>query len=94
MTKLQFNPARMYWNDEREAMIFEAKDSGRRVICAVSQEALEDTFQAADTERGRRDAFLSNLGVIRRLAQAKYERGLVGSDGWVIVRKKDLIPAR
>jgi hypothetical protein len=66
---------------------FAAYDEDKRVVCVVSQEALQDYCDAATL--GSMGAYEAYSGDIQAIASARYEGGLIEPDGTVIVRSAD-----
>jgi hypothetical protein len=70
---LTFNSPPARYDFDRDVVIFSGQSLGSPVECAVSREALEDYFGAANLDReGRVEAFRKNRSRIERLLRAKY----------------------
>lgn len=89
--KLEFpNPKGEYrekYDSLRRVIIFLGFDGDKKVICAISEEALDDHF--GDGKNPIRN-FIENRGIIEGEARRKYIGNLLEEDGSILIRTEDL----
>ena len=71
----------------RRVIIFLGVDGDKKVICAISEEALDDHFE---DEKNPIRNFIKNRGRIEGEARRKYIRNLLEEDGSILIRTEDL----
>lgn len=91
MGRLAFNSAKAAHDGNRDIVRFWAADGDKQILCAVSHEALTDytgstTANAAELV----GLYQAHAGRIHSIAQQKYDRGVLESDGLILVRSADL----
>jgi hypothetical protein len=88
---LQFSDSAPKYDADREVVFFDAAAAGAAVRCAISREALEDHFAAADREpRERVAAVVKNRSEIERLMRTKYLSSPVEQTGAVLLTTTDV----
>ncbi len=85
--KLEFPNPREKYDSLRRVIIFLGVDGNKKVICAISEEALDDHFE--DRKNPIRN-FIENRGIIEGEARRKYIGNLLEEDGSVLIRTEDL----
>jgi len=86
---LDFRQGEPMYDSNRTVVTFEAWDGQKRILCAISREALEDHFGG-----DRKDpvvVFMANREAIEQLARRKYLRGELEPDHSILIRTTDLI---
>lgn len=73
----------------REAVAFWGEDAGRRVLCRISREALDDHFSEND-RLGPEAAFAKHRKEVESLARRKYVLDQTESDGSVLIRTLEI----
>jgi hypothetical protein len=89
MSNLHFAESTHAWDFDRYAMRFTGYDGGRRVVCMISGEALQDHFGAIDIREGMEAAFLRNRKRIEERARELYRAGKIDDQGRVLLRSVD-----
>ncbi len=85
--KLEFPNPREKYDSLRRVIIFLGVDGDKKVICAISEEALDDHFE--DGKNPIRN-FTRNRGIIEGEARKKYIGNLLEEDGSILIRSEDL----
>jgi hypothetical protein len=75
------------WDGDRFAMSFPADVDGKRVVCRISVEALQDGY---DPQGEPRAIFAANRGSIEVIAERLIFQNRFESDGSVLIRSSDL----
>jgi hypothetical protein len=68
------------WDGRREAVRFNAFVDGRRVVCLISLEALEDHFEPNENIRDERDRYTAAYDAHKRTIQDRAAQ-LIGGTG-------------
>lgn len=84
---MEFVRDQFAWNGDRMTLDFPAKVDGKRIVCRVSREALDDHFEAKAS--GYEAAFLNNWARIKDVAQRKINRDDYSDDGSILVSTFD-----
>lgn len=84
---LEFPNPREKYDSTRGVVLFHGVDGDKKVICAISLEALDDHFE--DGKNPIRN-FMENRGVIEGEARRKYIENLLEEDGSILIRTEDL----
>ena len=71
----------------RRVIIFLGVDGDKKVICAISEESLDDNFEH---EKNPIRNFIKNRGRIEGEARRKYIKNLLEEDGSILIRTEDL----
>ena len=71
----------------RRVIIFLGVDGDKKVICAISEEALDDHFE---DEKNPIRNFIKNRGRIEGEARRKYIKNLLEEYGSILIRTEDL----
>ncbi len=87
---LSFPSGRPSYDFDRDVVMFPAEGGGKRVICRVSREALDDDF-GAQKERGHRRlaAFQEHRKTIEEIAAKKFLYGPIDEVNVVLVKSGD-----
>jgi transcriptional regulator with XRE-family HTH domain len=85
--KLEFPNPKEKYDSTRGVIMFLGVDGDKKVICAISLEALDDHFE--DGKNPIRN-FIRNRGIIEGEARRKYIGNLLEEDGSVLIRTEDL----
>ncbi len=85
--KLEFPNPKEKYDLTRGVVMFVGVDGDKKVICAISLEALDDHFK--DGKNPMRN-FIENRGVIESEARRKYLGNLLEEDGSILIRTEDL----
>jgi len=96
MHDLDFRHGEYQWSFDRFAMMFDAYDGDKRVLCMISGEALMDHFGARPPRAALEAAFVANRAEIQDKARELYRAWALSTDGRVLVRSADfdLVRAR
>lgn len=78
------------WDGDRYAMAFPARADGRRVLCLISGEALQDYFGANGHHESMEEAFLRNRRSIESVARSLIEGGRLDESDKVLIRAVDV----
>ncbi|MGH6974151.1 MAG: GSU2403 family nucleotidyltransferase fold protein [Stellaceae bacterium] len=88
---LHFADAAPRYDFSREAVTFEAKAGGERVLCAISREALEGHFGADNLTKDQRlDVFRRCRREIQEMARLTYLNRPVPADGAILITTADV----
>lgn len=85
--KLEFPDPKEKYDSKRGVVLFFGVDGGKKVVCGISFEALDDHFE--DRKDPMRN-FTDNRGKIESEARKKYLRNTLEKDGSVLIRTEDL----
>lgn len=85
--KLEFPNPREKYDSTRGTVMFQGVDGNKKVICAISLEALDDHF--VDGKNPIRN-FTQNRRIIEGEARRKYLGNLLEEDGSILIRTEDL----
>lgn len=70
---------------------FYAEENGKRVLCAVTDEAIQDLTRSTTLDPDELvELFQGNSLIFGEIAEEKYREGLLGEDGFVVVKSEDL----
>lgn len=72
----------------RMAVIFTGRDGDKKIMCAISREALDDHFDADGQDLVK--VFRANRECIEHLARRKYLAGQWEKDGSILVKSADM----
>jgi len=75
MSDLSFADSEHQWDFDRFAMLFDALDGERRVVCVISGEALMDHFGARPPRAGMEAAFVNSQAEIHEKAREFHQIG-------------------
>jgi len=78
------------WDGDHYGMAFPAYVDGKRILCLISGEALQDYFGASGRHEAMEEAFLRNRGLIESIAHALIETGRLEESGKVLIRGADV----
>jgi len=73
---------------DRDIVMFTGMDGDRKIICAISREALEDHFQGNNKDMLK--VYKANRERIEYEARRKYLAGRLELDGSVLIKTVDL----
>jgi hypothetical protein len=85
--ELEFPEPNEHWVFDREVVVFWGQDTGARVRCEISQEALDDNF--AGDGKDKVQVFRANRKAIEDFARKKYLARELEPDGSVLIRTMD-----
>ena len=78
------------WDGDRYGIAFPAAVDGRRALCLISGEALQDCFGASGRHDSMEEAFLRNRQSIESIARALIESGRIDQSGQVLIHGADV----
>jgi hypothetical protein len=88
---LHFTDARPRYDGGSGSVRVTAQDqTGRQVICAVSQEGLADLARSVEMGEAILAVYLEHAALIQGIASEKYDRKRVRADGVVVISSGDL----
>jgi hypothetical protein len=88
---LHFTDARPRYDSATGTVRLTAQDqTGRQVICAVSQEGLADLARSTAMGEAVLPIYLENAALIQGIATEKYDRKRIRADGVVVISSGDL----
>lgn len=79
----RFDPAKMQ-------VVFFGKDRDKKILCAISREALEDHYKSKVDSQDFLKIFLDNQSAIEHEARRKYIDGRLETDNTILIRSNDL----
>jgi transcriptional regulator with XRE-family HTH domain len=85
---LVFPDPKERYDFDRDIVLFRGKEGERTILCAISQEALEDHFAGDGKDPVK--IFNANRERIEHEARCKYLAGNLEDDGSVLIRTGDL----
>ncbi|AIA73372.1 hypothetical protein FF32_00520 [Halomonas campaniensis] len=75
-----------WWDHSREILHFRlADDDGEKVICGITQIAINDYFQTEDTREAAEDNFDDNVELIVNLADSLIQNNASDDDGRYLI---------
>ena len=86
--ELKFPAPQERYISSRDVVVFFGQDGERRVLCAISREALDDHFHG--DHRNKLEVFRENRGAIEEITRRKYIAGKLEPDNTVLVRTADI----
>lgn len=84
---LKFPDPKEKYDSSRGVIVFTGIDGNKRVICAISFEALDDHFENGENPLRN---FIKNRSKIENEVKKKYLDDKLESDGSVLIRTEDL----
>jgi transcriptional regulator with XRE-family HTH domain len=72
----------------RKAVLFAGQDGNKEIICAISEEALEDHFRGEGKDSLK--VFQANRENIEHEARRKYLAGTLETDGSILLKTADI----
>jgi hypothetical protein len=88
---LAFTDASPRYKSATGAVMLMARDqTGRQVVCAVSEEGLADLARSPAMGEAVLPIYFNNAALIHGIASEKYDRKRVRADGVVVITSGDL----
>lgn len=86
---IQFRPE-YEWDFNRKSIKFVAMIDGKRVLCLISTEALNDYFECEDTKENALANFKKNQAGVHKLAKYLIEMNRFNEAGEIVITSDDV----